>query len=122
MAGEAKPAYVSFYQKLFLCSCKEDRGRAQDKEESYQIFSPKYDLSPAHSTYVTQNSLFCHSPLHPTEGTKKATTKAEKAIGVKPTEEQKKNAYYAAGGVALGLATLGGLYYYDRQVSLVEVS
>ncbi len=51
------------------------------------------------------------------EGTKKASAKAERAVKeTTATEEQRKNAYYAAGGVALGLATLGGLYYYDRQV------
>lgn len=38
------------------------------------------------------------------------------AVKEKTTEEQRKNAYYVAGGVALGLAALGGLYYYDRQV------
>jgi len=60
--------------------------------------------------------------------TKKATSKAEKAkerakqgLKEKTTEEQRKNAYYAAGGVALGLVTLGGLYYYDRQVRLSAV-
>eukprot|EP00983_Pelagomonas_calceolata_P085876 1156645-Pelagomonas_calceolata.AAC.9 len=52
----------------------------------------------------------------------KGTAKAERAVKQKAssvkertTEEQRRNAYYAAGGVALGLAALGGLYYYDRQ-------
>ncbi|KAF5827535.1 hypothetical protein DUNSADRAFT_482 [Dunaliella salina] len=56
------------------------------------------------------------------DSTEKGTAKAERAVKQKTsavkektTEEQRKNAYYVAGGVALGLAALGGLYYYDRQ-------